>query len=378
VANQSITVYQRQPGAGETWLIAGTATTEANGSYQFTPASFSTTSIFLVRSQGAVGAHTGVRVAPQITLGGPPVGAMLSSDGGDWRLRGQYGVTFSGKVSPVGVGALVVLQREDPLTGERWHPIAVGQVDEDGQYSITHAFGAPGEVSLRVVVHPRSGLNVPAASESLSYEISQRQNPQLTIHASTDPISYGQSLTITGVAAAAASQPVTLLARTRGHGFKAVAQAMTDAGGNYGFTESPLQSTFYRVATAARRSIVMFEGLRYALAAEPHASTVGAGATLTFSGTITPDRVGHLIYLERQSASGMGFQVVDAGTIGPTSTYSIVHTFDHAATELMRIRVPRDAENQGDASEPFTIQTTPAPATALVTEVPSGPPSSEG
>lgn len=377
VADQPVTVYQLQPAGGATRLLVGTATTEADGSYQLTPAALSTNSTFLVRSQGAPGAHTGVKVAPQVTLSGPPAGAPLSTGGGDARIRAQYGVTFSGTVSPAGVGARVVLQREDALAGEQWHPIAFGQVDEEGKYSITHTFGAPGDANIRVVVHPRGSVNAAAASELLSYDISPRQNPRLTIQGSTDPISQGQSVTITGVADRAADQPVTLLARTQGNAFIAVAKGTTDGSGNYRFTQSPLQSTFYRVTTATRRSIQLFEGVKYALSAERSPGAVQAGQQLTFSGTVAPDSVGHVVYLERQWASRLGFHVVDVGTVSVASTYSIAHTFYNAATDVMRIEVPGDSENQGQASEPFTIEVTPTPATALGSEAPASPISGE-
>jgi len=77
VANQPVTVYERQAAAGSTSLIVGSTTTEADGSYQLTSAALSTDTIFLVRPQGAIGAHIGVKVAPQVTLSGPPADAPL-------------------------------------------------------------------------------------------------------------------------------------------------------------------------------------------------------------------------------------------------------------------------------------------------------------
>jgi hypothetical protein len=378
VADRLITVYQRQLEAGSARFIVGTASTEADGSYQLTPATFTTNSVFLARSPGAVGTHTGVRVAPQVTFGGPPAGTPLYTGAGHSRATAQYRVTFSGIVSPAGMAGVAVLQREDALTGENWHSIAVGQVDEEGKYSIAHTFGAPGNASLRVVVRPRDGLNVAATSESLSYDISQRQNPRLTIQVSRDPITYGQSVTVTGVAAGAASRPVTLLARTRGNAFAAVAKGTTDGSGAYTFTQSPPQSTFYEVTTATQRSVQPFEGVKYGLSPEPTPGAVAAGQPVSCSGTIAPGRVGQLVYLERQHASGIGFDRVAVGTVTAASTYSIEHTFYNAATDIMRIRVPGDSADQGTLSEPFTIQVTPTPAAALGSEAPAGSLSGEG
>src|SRR4029077_20781432 len=116
-------------------------------------------------------------------------------------------VTFTGTVSAADAGAIVVLQRENAVGNEEGRRIGLGQVGQGGTYAITHTFAVPGDVNIRVVVRPRK-LNSRGASESLSYEISQAQNPALTIHSSADPISYGQPLTISGTIAAAANTPL--------------------------------------------------------------------------------------------------------------------------------------------------------------------------
>jgi len=364
-ANEPVTVYQHQRGGAPGLSEVGTATTEADGSYQFTPAAFETNTSFYVRSLGSQGAHTLVRVAPEVTITGPAAGVQLSTRGGHSVAGGRNRFTFTGTVSPKAAGAGVALQREYAATGEQWRTIALGRVGPEGNYSITHSFRSPGEVSVRVVVHP-VGPNVAAVSAPLSYDISQAQNPQLTIQASADPVSSGQSVTITGVAAGAANRPVTLLARTRGQAFVAVAKAITDGSGAYTFTESPLHSTFYRVIDASTASTDLFAGSKYVLTAGVSPSTEKAGKLLTqpgeqltFSGTLVPAHTGQVVYLERENPSGIGFAVVDVGTVDAASSYSIVHTFSTVATCVMRIRVPANSQNQGSTSGPFTILVTP-------------------
>ena len=162
---------------------------------------------------------------------------------------------------------------------------------------------------VRTVVHT-GRHNVAAVSEPVSYASPQPQNPQLTIQTSADPISYGQSVTITGVAAGAPSQPVTLLAHTRGGAFAVVASATTDEAGNYTFTQAPLQNTSYRVADAATSSTVVFEAVKSVLVADAgpdtalSAQSVQSGQQLTFSGTPTPAHDGQVVYLERGYANG--------------------------------------------------------------------------
>ena len=96
-------------------------------------------------------------------------------------------------------------------------------------------------------------------------------------------------MTISGVLAGGVSQPVTLLARTvRQHGFAPVAEATTDASGNYSFAaQAPVNSTLYEVATTdptcanapanvkackARqlKSAVLYEGVKDLLTARFH------------------------------------------------------------------------------------------------------------
>ena len=370
-ADEPVTIYQRQiraraSGSSE----VGTATTEADGSYQFTPTAFNTSSVFVARFPTAHNARTVVNVAPVVTISsGPAAGAQLFT-GARNRL------TVTGTVSPAATGAHVALQAEYAATGEQWRVIAIGRVGPEGQYSLAHRFRSPGEVSVRVIVHP-NGPNVAAASKPLSYVVSQAQNPQLTIQTSADPISFGQSVTITGVAAGASHQAVMLLARTGGHAFVAVAKDTTDGSGVYTFTASPVQSTFYRVISITTASTVLFVGVKYLLTPGVSPTTVQAGQQLTFSGTIVPAHVGQVVYLEREKPSGIDFGPVTVGTVDAASSYSLVHTFYDVATCVMRIRVPATSETQGSTSEPFTISVTPSSA-PMGSEEPAGPISAEG
>ena len=178
----------------------------------------------------------------------PVDGAQLFTGGG--RLhRAQNTVTFTGKVSPIAAGAVVALQRENAPAKEEWHRIApLGRVDKNGEYSITHTFAVPGDASIRVVVHPRSRLNVGAASTPASYEISQAENPQLTIESTADPLTWGHSTTLKGlVKGAAPGTHLTLLARPRGGQFAPVATTGTTG------SEAPTPSRSRRCRTPPTR-----------------------------------------------------------------------------------------------------------------------------
>lgn len=372
-AGQALTVYQRTAGTPG-FVAAGTAISEENGSYQFTTAALSSNSSFYVRVGGIRSARVSVKVAAQVTISSSaPNGAQLSIAGTrrDAALANGSQVTFTGTVGPADDGAVVALQRKDEATGEKWRRIALAEVGSDGTYSITHTFRIPGAATVRVVAHPY-GRNATAASEPISYEIARRQNPRLTIQASGDPIFAGASVTISGTAVGAPNQPVTLLARVRGGAFAAVGKVTTDGSGNYVFpVQSPLQSTVYRVTGAGTHSVSLLEGVRYVLSVEPSSTSAQAGQQVSFSGTVSPAHAGQSVYLERQNPNGLGFHAIAVGTVGTDSTYSISETFFNAGTAVVRVRVPGDSENLGEASEPITLQVAAASAASL--KAPSAP-----
>jgi hypothetical protein len=365
-AGQTVQLYAHTTGTAGFVPVQST-TTETSGAYKFSTAPENTNVSFYVRSIGAQSGRKRLRVAAQVTLTGPPEGTQIETGA-------PHQETFSGAVTPgTDVGARVILQRQNAVNGEEWHRIGVGQVMEGGTYSITHVFRVPGDASIRVLVRS-DGLNIPSASTPLEYEISQTQNPNLEISSSADPIGYGQQVTISGtLAGATTSQTVTLLARTvHQQGFAPVAEASTGAGGSYTFpAQSPVNSTLYRVKGGGQKSAVLYEGVKDVLTAEVSASTIQAGQALEFKGTVAPDHTGHVIYLERQNATGSGFHVVQVGHVLPGSTYSIVHQVYVPGTKVFRIEIPGGPDNGRAVSQLFTVQVTPAPASALTPESPS-------
>ena len=318
---------------------------------------------FFVRSLGARSATKRLWVAAAVTLAGPAEGTQI-----------ETGVpeTFSGTVTPADVGARVILQRQNAVVGDEWHRIGFGRVEAGGTYSIVHKFRVPGDASIRVLVRS-DGINVPSGSNILEYEISQAQNPQLTIQTSQDPIIYGQSVVISGaLAGATEGTPVTLFARTlHQHGFGPIAEVKTGPGGSYSFpAQSPVNSTLYQARTGSLRSAVLYEAVHAVLTAEVSTTTVEAGQPVSFSGTVAPDDSGHVIYLEAQNASGTAFHVIQVAHVLPGSKYLIVHQFYVPGSKVVRIEVPGGPGNGRAVSQPFTIQVTPAPASVLAPEAP--------
>jgi hypothetical protein len=364
-ADRTVILYE-QPARASEFTVAGTTTTEANGSFQFSASA--SDGVFYAVADGAKSKRARVKIDPIVVLAAPAAGTPLftgaaPAHAADTAAGGA--VTFSGTIRPAWADAVVALQRQDSVTG-RWYQIATGHSGTQGEYSIAHTFHSPGDASIRVVAHYR-GLDMAAASEPSTYQISRRQHEQLTIWASSDTIVYGQPVTISGIVAGAADQPVTLLAQTPAGGFEPVAQATTGHGGEYSFVESPLENTRYRVTSGAARSVVLSESVAYALTAEPSALTVRSGQQLTFSGSVTPAQTGQTIYLERQDPSGVGFHVVAAGALGSDNSYSIAYAFSGGTrTEPMRISVPADAHNRATFGTSFGIEVISESATGAL------------
>jgi hypothetical protein len=178
------------------------------------------------------------------------------------------------------------------------------------------------------------------------------------------------------VAGAAANTPVTLLARPKHGTLTPIASGHTGAGGSYEFTQTPSTNTIYRVQSATAKSALLFEGVKYGLTVAPTASTVQAGQPLTFSGSVQPALAGHAVYVERQGPSGLGWRVVDVGTVGApakpgeAAPFSIVHTFYSPTTLRLRVKIPGDPGNQSAAGAPSEVKVTPVAASALRPEAP--------
>jgi hypothetical protein len=385
-ASREVKILQRPAPPLRPASIAGAATTEAGGAFKFEATPTVNTSYFAVAA-AARSAHVTVRVSPAVSFEGPKATQLFTGRGpvlGAVRLpasRNANRVTFTGGVRPAYVGEIVTLQRESATATEEWRRIGVGVVSTvvggEGRYTIKHTFGVPGDANVRAVAHPGVG-NAPGASTSLSYVISQAQNPNLTIEAAggADPISAGQAVTIQGVAKGAAGKPITLWAHTKGAKFAPLASATAGAGGTYKFLQAPQRNTFYRVSDGATKSAVLFEGVKYVItpASAPGASAQ-QGVPLLLAGRVAPARAGHVIYLERQNASGGGHHVVEVATLAANGTYSLSRAFLDPGLAKLRVKVPGDPENLGAATPIFTVNITPAPAGSLRALAPEREPS---
>jgi hypothetical protein len=371
---ERVAIYQRE-GASPTAMAAlSTVAVDEQGSYQLTTPALTRKSVFVAESTLGGRARTTIRVTPTVTLTGPAAsGAELASRGS--RVRGPNRFTFSGTVSPTSEAGHVALQSEYVGTGESWHTIGRARLDHEGHFSLSRSFRTPGEVEVRVLSHVRGELV--AASESLAYDIAPAQNPQLTIQTSADPVLSGGSITISGVAAGASGQSLTLLARTRGGSFATVATGTSEAGGAYSFTATPTENTTYCVHGASLASAELFVGVRYPLTVQPPASPVQTGETVSFTGTVLGASLGQTVYLERAiggATAAARFRAVASDPVTAGFGYSIAYTFRHAGSYQMRVSVRANADTMDSTSEAFDVTVTGATSGAPETEEETEPP----
>jgi hypothetical protein len=273
---QEVTISQRdastESGASASSLTpAGTATTTADGSYEFHTASLGTRSTFVLRAASTrQPARIVVRVGAAVTLAGSSASGSAVAMGAGRSAGGPTRMSFSGVVQPASAGVGVGLRVR--YAGEEWRTVAIARTDAEGHYSFSHRFRFAGDVEVLTVSHPHGEQRTESAP--LSYTIVQAQNPALTIQSSAAgaPVTQPPALTsptlaatppaggapttttISGVASAGANQTVTLLARTSAGRLAPVATVTADATGAYSFTVEPTQTTVYEVACDKQRS----------------------------------------------------------------------------------------------------------------------------
>ncbi|HKO28754.1 MAG TPA: hypothetical protein VJU80_14945 [Solirubrobacteraceae bacterium] len=355
VGGQTITLYHRLAGSGRGYTRVGQTTTDSHGFYEFTRAEdvVTTNRSWFVREGGIHQIHSRTvfeRVAALVSLSASTSTA----------VTGQP-VTFTGHVDPRHAGERVVLQQE--TASGNWHRLESDRLDGASNYSITHRWRFAGDHTVRVLF--RSDVqNIRGVANPVTVAVQQKQVPGFTIASSDQLISYGQSVIISGVLDHAASTtPVTLWARGAGQSqFTPVADTTTGSDGSYMFAaQTPGSNTAYLVRTTLaprRHSAVLFEGVQDVLTLTPSSTTSQIGGHVTFTGTVLPDKAGHVVYLQRLGADGdwLGEEI---RLVSGAATFQFGWTFGKAGTYQFRARITHGDGNIGGASPPVTIQVAP-------------------
>jgi hypothetical protein len=298
------------------------------------------------------------------------VAALVSLTANTTSTDTNHPIVFSGHVYPNHRFEPVYLQQQVGST-DRWETLKRDELSTGSNYSITYRWRRPGAHAVRVVFRG-DYRNIWSVSDPVTVTIQQAQIPDFTINSSDPIIREGSTVNISGVldqpgtSAPESNTQVTLWARVAGQQrFTALQTTMTANDGDYSFTQQPSQNTEYIVRTTFRphrHSALLFQGVRDVVTMSTTPTNVNSGQPVTFTGSVTPDKAGDVVYLQRLGADGH-WHNVGAQTVRFDSTFKFVRSFGAGGQKTFRARVPGDPQNIGGASAPVTINVTvPPPA----------------
>jgi hypothetical protein len=85
-----------------------------------------------------------------------------------------------------------------------------------------------------------------------------------------------------------------------------------------------------------------------------------------FTGAVTPDKAGHVVYLQRLGADG-DWHTVGRTRVNGASTYTFTRKLAEVGTFHFRTRILGDEHNVGGASAPVSLTVSPLPVASLPT-----------
>ena len=362
--DQPIVLYHRLPGEKHFSAVSSTHT-NTEGFYEFTRAEgvVTTNRSWFVRGPSKTHSRTvNERVYAEVSLN-------ASSNTADT----NHSVVFSGHVTPNHAGERVYLQAQEGTTGDDWRTIDSARLGPGSNYSIHHRFLQPGERDLRVVFGGDS-RNIRSVSDTVTVTIEQTQNASFTIHTSAQNIDENSPVTISGVLYMKGSsttpdpgQTVQLWHRDGGGPYTELASTTTGTDGSYSFTDRPIHNQVYQVRTTAspiRKTAQLFEGVRDVVTINPSSTTSTVGQQVTFTGSVSPDKSGHVIDLQRLGNDG-DWHTVKESRVSAGSTYSISWTFGSPGTKQFRTLVPGGDLNASGHSPAVTITVSLPPVATL-------------
>jgi hypothetical protein len=366
ISGQTITLYQHVIGAGGGYTSAGTTTTDSFGFYRFIEPQGAVTSDTNWFTRGPGNSHS--RTVHE------RVSALVSESASTTATDTNHPIVFTGTVSPNQAGRRVFLQSQRGSSDD-WHTLTSGRLDANSNYSIPFRWRRPGERDVRVVFRS-DGRNLRGVSDPVSITVEQAQVPGFTIGSSQPIAPEGSSVTISGVldqagsSAPAPNTVVQLWGRTHDqHRFLVLADGMTGSDGSYSFSRPAVTTnTVYLVATLraahqrARRTALLYQGVSDVVAMQASAPTAATGQTVTFAGTVMPDKAGHSVYLQQLGKDG-DWHTVQVAAVRNNSTFGFAWRVGSPGTHSFRARITSDGRNVGSHSAPVNvIATEPAPS----------------
>ncbi len=296
------------------------------------------------------------------------VSALISLTASTTSTDTKHPVTFSGHVEPNHTGERVYLQEQKSGTNsDEWHTLKSAVIGPGSNYSITHRFVFPAQRDVRVLLR-EDARNIKSASDPVTVTIQQAQVPGFSISNSAPIIPEGSGATISGVLdkSATGNVPdpnvsVTLWGRTADQSqFTPIGSTTTGTDGSYKFDVHPTVNTVYEVRTTfapARHTAALFEGVRDVVTMSANPTTSPVGGKVMFTGTVSPDKAGRLIFLQMLGSDG-DWHNVEFTHVTPSSTFAFVYRPATTGTERFRARITSDEHNIGGASAPVPVTVT--------------------
>lgn len=365
IAGQSIVLYRRVHGSGIGYRPVAETTTDPRGFYDFAEADVTGNLTWVVREAGADAVESRELVER--------VAALVDLSASRSAANTTQSIVFSGHVAPDHAGESVMLQELIRSTGD-WKDLRSGRLDSGSNYSIPFRWRfARQERDVRVLF-AGDNRDVASASDPVSVTIQQDQVPGFTIDSSSILIGYGQSTVISGVldrpgtATPDPDIPVTLWAQSPPLSQPIpAADAMTGSDGNYSFPVAPAHDTIYEVretSASSRHSAGLFEGVSDTVSLAASASTSTVGGTVTFTGTVLPDKAREAIQLQGLQTDG-DWQTLEGGLVHSDSTFGFRWRFGSQGTFELRARITSDDTNISNESPPVSITVAPPRVSTL-------------
>lgn len=115
-----------------------------------------------------------------------------------------------------------------------------------------------------------------------------------------------------------------------------------------------------------RHTAALFEGVRDVITLGESSSSVYQVQPVVLSGAITPDKAGHVVYLQRFGADG-DWHTVGRTYVTAASTYQFTRRLGEVGTFRFRTRILGDGHNVGAASAPVSLTVNLLPVASLPT-----------
>lgn len=355
---QTIRLYHHVIGSGDGYTQVATTTTDPNGFYEFIRPEglVYTNRDWFVR--GPDGVHS--RTVHELVI------ALVSITASTTDTDTNHAVVFSGHVTPNHQFEQVFLeQRID--SSDDWRTLRSTTLDPGSNYYVAYRWRRPGVHEVRVVFRG-DVRNLRGVSEVETITVEQAQVPGFTINTTSPIVPTDGSVTISGSFSGPGGTPIQLWGRTPDHRFVVLANGFTKSDGSYSFSQSDLTTnTIYYVATVnspRRHTALLYQGVRDVVTMSASQMSTTTDSSVTFTGTVLPDKAGHVIYLEQLGNDG-DWHIVEAAIVQHDSTFQFSWSMGSPGTYEFRARIFGDEDNIGSASPPVSVTAT-APAAQVL------------